>query len=132
MLEYSRICDRLSEIETARKLSLRDAINKFMIFEMNSLKNIEYNIPRYMRSLEKMDEKLLIHSRTGSEPDEQVFQLAKMSPSNYLGYIQEDEQFEAPFSHRKLLELKRKTPKTLTMPLYHEAMHNLNLLLCEA
>ena len=51
MLHYTAICEKLSDIETKRKINLRDAINKFMIFEISCIKNIEYNIPRYMASL---------------------------------------------------------------------------------
>ena len=55
MLQYTGICEKLSDIETKRKKVVRDAINKYMIFEISCIKNIEYNIPRYMKSLEKMD-----------------------------------------------------------------------------
>lgn len=40
LLSYSAICEKLSEIETSRKGNLRDAINKFMIFEISCIKNI--------------------------------------------------------------------------------------------
>ena len=34
-----------------------------MIFEMDNIKNIEYNIARYMENLNKMEEKLIIQDR---------------------------------------------------------------------
>lgn len=63
MLKYTEMCEELSSIETKRKIDLRDAVSKFMIFEMNSIKNVEYNISRYMESLNKMEEKLVIQDR---------------------------------------------------------------------
>lgn len=51
LLEYTGICEKLSEIETKRKTFVRDAINKYMIFEISCIKNLEYNVPRYMKSL---------------------------------------------------------------------------------
>lgn len=66
MLNYTSICDKLSDIETKRKINVRDAINKFMIFEISCIKNIEYNIPRYMKSLEKMGDRLVIQDKISS------------------------------------------------------------------
>ena len=66
-----------------------------MIFEMDSIKNIEYNIARYMESLNKMEEKLIIQDRIivggtselydGKEGG--VIQLAKLSNKNYIHHI---------------------------------------------
>lgn len=95
MLKYSEICEELSEIETRRKLHFRDAISKVVVFEINYLKNIEYNLSRYMESLNKMEGKLIIQDRIlagtqafyDSTDASGVIQLAKISNKNYIDHI---------------------------------------------
>lgn len=42
---------------------MRDSISKLVIFEINYIKNLEYNYSRYMENLNKMEGKLLIQDR---------------------------------------------------------------------
>lgn len=89
-MAYTGICEQLSDIETKRKGQVRDGINKFMIFEISCIKNIEYNIPRYMSSLEKMNERLLIQDKiVVHQPNSTALNLAKISVPNYLNNIQD-------------------------------------------
>ena len=69
---------------------MRDAINKFMIFEISCIKNIEYNIPRYMKSLEKMNDRLLIQDKiVPSNPQSTAINIATINISNYINHIQD-------------------------------------------
>lgn len=51
---------------------------------------MEYNIPRYMKSLEKMSEKLIIQDKisnnmgANNSPNPYMVNLAKISISNYI------------------------------------------------
>lgn len=61
--------------------------------EMDYLKNLEYNLTKYMDSLDKMEGKLLIQEKimVGGEPfydqsSSGVIQLAKLSNKNYIDH----------------------------------------------
>ena len=51
MLNYSRLCEQLSEIETNRKATIKESISKFIVFEMDAIKNIEYDLCRHAKSI---------------------------------------------------------------------------------
>ena len=103
-----------------------------MIFEISCIKNIEYNIPRYMKSLEKMNDRLLIQDKiVVNQPNSSAFNLAKISIPNYLNHIQ-DKQFDVPSSHKAILDLKKNTPNLLSLAQYHALVAQLHPLLNNA
>lgn len=50
-------------MQTDRKFQFRDSVSKLVIFEINYIKNLEYNYARYMDTLNKMEGKLIIEDR---------------------------------------------------------------------
>jgi predicted nucleic acid-binding Zn-ribbon protein len=92
MLRYTEMCEELSELETSRKVHFRDSISKLVIFELNYIKNLEYNFARYMDNLNKMEGKLIIENRMmgATEPfytereNAGPLQLARISNKNYI------------------------------------------------
>ncbi len=40
MLQYSNLCEQLSSIESNRKTVIKEAISKYIVFEMDAVKNI--------------------------------------------------------------------------------------------
>ena len=133
MLSYSAVCEKLSDIETKRKSTVRDAINKFMIFEISYIKNIEYNVPRYMKSLEGMDERLMIQDRLSSnDAGTHLINLAKISVANYIANISDRQDIDLPNSHKKILAIKKNTPHLVDNPKYHALVAELNPLLADA
>lgn len=63
MLNYSKLCQQLSEIESNRKMTIKESISKFIVFEMDAIKNIEYDLCRHAKSIEKMEDKLIIQEK---------------------------------------------------------------------
>ena len=57
LTELSELTIKFTEAEQQRKRSLKSSIQKFMIFEMSAIKNMEYNIDRYCKSMDAMDER---------------------------------------------------------------------------
>ena len=93
-----------------------------MIFEISCIKNIEYNIPRYMKNLEKMNDRLIIQDKIGSnlaENNEHMFSLAKISIGNYIANINDREKIDIPNSHKKILDIKKNTGQLISNTRYH-------------
>ena len=136
LLQYSALCEKLSDIETKRKGVLRDAVNKYMIFEISCIKNIEYNVPRYMESLGKMNDRLIIQDRlpASGPPSSQdtVTNLAKISIPNYVASLAQQQHVEIPSAHRTLLAIKKNTVNPLSSHQYHDLATQLYTLLDEA
>ena len=99
---------------------MRDAINKYMIFEISCIKNIEYNIPRYMKSLGKMNDRLVIQDRSSlSDNNEALTNLAKISINNYICSLNDRDKIEIPNSHKRILEIKKNTENCIARDKYH-------------
>lgn len=99
---------------------MRDAINKYMIFEISCIKNIEYNIPRYMESLGKMNDRLVIQDRSSlSDNNEALTNLAKISINNYICSLNDRDKIEIPNSHKRILEIKKNTENCINRDKYH-------------
>lgn len=99
-----------------------------MIFEISCIKNIEYNIPRYMKSLEKMNDRLIIQDKISNntlESNENIFNLAKISINNYIANINDREKIDIPNSHKKIMEIKKNTEQVITSTKYHELVPQL-------
>lgn len=58
---------------------------------MDAIKNIEYDLSRYAKAIEKMDDKLIIQEKpaTTTEYDTTRVQLAKISINNYISHLAE-------------------------------------------
>lgn len=54
---------------------------------MDAIKNIEYDLSRYAKTIEKMDDKLIIQQKVTQDNDFTRVQLAKISLNNYLGHL---------------------------------------------
>lgn len=120
MLHYTGICEKLSDIETRRKTCLRDAINKYMIFEISCIKNLEYNVPRYMKSLERMSDRLIIQDKIGNmQTSPNLINLAKISVANYIAGLNDREKIDIPNSHKRILEIKKNTESRISQEKYH-------------
>ncbi len=91
MLQYSGLCEQLSSIETNRKTVIKEAISKYIVFEMDAVKNIQYDLSRYAKNIEKMDDKLVIVERGQLQDDSGRVQLTKISAANYIGHLLEKE-----------------------------------------
>ena len=71
-------------------------MNKYMIYEMNVTRSIEYAIPRYMKILEKGGNGKIIVQEMNSNgnliegKDKNVTGLAKISVDNYISGLIED------------------------------------------
>jgi hypothetical protein len=82
-----------------------------MIFEISCIKNIEYNIPRYMENLGKnryylgkMNDRLVIQDRINiNENNEGLTNLAKISINNYICSLNDRDKIEIPNSHKRIL-----------------------------
>lgn len=83
-----------------------------MIFEISCIKNLEYNVPRYMKSLEKMNDRLIIQDRisnNNNQPSPNLINLAKISVANYIAGLNDREKIDLPNSHKRILEIKKNT-----------------------
>lgn len=85
LTELSELTTRFTESEQQRKRNLKSSVQKFMIFEMSAIKNMEYNIDRYCKSMEAMDDRIAIADRSGDIGDK--VPLARVSAHNYLEYL---------------------------------------------
>lgn len=72
-------------------MHFRDSVSKLIIFEIDYIKNLEYNYARYMEHLNKMTTKLTIEDKfLGGEKSLEnlkegtIVQLAKISNKNYI------------------------------------------------
>lgn len=76
-----------------------------MIFEISCIKNIEYNIPRYMKSLEKMGDRLVIQDKPNPLADSQteLTNLAKININNYICNLNDRDKIDIPNAHKKIL-----------------------------
>lgn len=61
ILCLSDLTNKFTNSERERKRSLKSAIQKYMIFEMSAIKNLEYNIDRYCKTMDAMDDKVAIN-----------------------------------------------------------------------
>lgn len=61
LLQLSELTNKFTESECNRKKNIKASINKYMIFEINAIKNVEYNIGRYCKEIEMMDDRLMIN-----------------------------------------------------------------------
>jgi hypothetical protein len=99
---------------------------------MSCVKNLEYNVPRYMKSLEKMNEKLLIQDKiVAAQPQSNVVNLSKINLANYLNHLQ-DQQIDLPTPHKLVLEMKKNTAGVVVAGKYHQLVAQLHLLMDEA
>lgn len=104
-----------------------------MIFEISCIKNIEYNIPRYMESLGKMNDRLVIQDRSSlSDNNETLTNLAKISINNYICSLNDRDKIEIPNSHKRILEIKKNTESSITRDRYHELSCEVYRLMDEA
>lgn len=104
-----------------------------MIFEISCIKNIEYNVPRYMQSLGKMNDRLVIQDRNNIGESVQSVTLAKISINNYICSLNDRDKIEIPNSHKRILQIKKNTNESLiTRQKYHELSLQLFKLLDQA
>lgn len=98
-----------------------------MIFEISCIKNIEYNIPRYMKNLEKMSDRLLIQDKIApSNPNSTAVNLATINIPNYLSHLQDHDHSDTPTPHKTVLEIKKNTSPIISLKRYHELVKQLN------
>lgn len=103
-----------------------------MIFEISCIKNLEYNVPRYMKSLEKMNERLIIQDKIGNTPPNPNFiNLAKISIANYIAGLNDRDKIDIPNSHKRILDIKKNTDAKVTPHHYHQLVADLYSLLDE-
>ncbi len=50
--------------ETTRKKDLKSAVQKDLIYQVDRIKNIEYNIGNYCKNLDALEDKLFINHKT--------------------------------------------------------------------
>jgi hypothetical protein len=103
LTQLSEVTNRFTEAEQQRKRSLKSSIQKFMIFEMSAIKNMEYNIDRYCKNMDAMDDKIAIAERN-NDIGERV-PLARVSPHNYLEYLKA-EALEADVKKARIPSLR--------------------------
>jgi hypothetical protein len=67
-------------------------------------------VPRYMKSLEKMNERLIIQDKIGNaQPSPNFVNLAKISVANYIAGLNDREKIDIPNSHKRILDIKKNT-----------------------
>ena len=80
---------------------------------MDGIKNIEYDLSRHAKSIEKMEDKLIIQEKVLHEEEFKGIHLAKISSNNYINHLverQKDERASGSFqteTQRKLNEIKK-------------------------
>lgn len=69
-----------------------------------------------------MNDRLIIQDKITNnilESNDNIFNLAKISISNYISNINDREKIDIPNSHKKILEIKKNTEQVITIPKYH-------------
>lgn len=91
ILCLSDLTNKFTEGEKERKRSLKAAVQKYMIYEMSAIKNLEYSIDRYCKAMEQMGEGVAINDKAVDADEEQgTVALAKVSANNYMEYLKSD------------------------------------------
>lgn len=70
-----------------------------------------------------MNDRLIIQDKIANnaiDSNEHIFNLAKISISNYISNINDREKIDIPNSHKKILEIKKNTEQVITSTKYHE------------
>jgi hypothetical protein len=70
-----------------------------------------------------MNDRLIIQDKIANntlDSNENIFNLAKISISNYISNINDREKIDIPNSHKKILEIKKNTEQIITSNKYHE------------
>ena len=87
ILNVSELTSMFCQAETNRKKDLKSAVQKMLIYQVDRIKNVEYNIGNYCKNLDSMEDKLFINQKTQDESER--VPLVKVSPSNYLQFLRD-------------------------------------------
>ena len=84
-----------------------------------------------MKSLEKMNERLLIQDKiTTSNPQSTATSVSTINAANYIGHLQDHhQQSDTPTPHKIVQEMKKNTPSVILPPQYHELVRQIYAIL---